>query len=62
MKNKIFELYKPNSLTEFLDFYKKNPEERFVYVVHQPAPNIKTTTTCKRFYFYFIFYTHCYPF
>ena len=40
MKNKIFELYKPNSLTEFLDFYKKNPEERFVYVVQQPAPNI----------------------
>ena len=26
MKNKIFELYKPNSLAEFLDFYKKNPE------------------------------------
>ena len=40
MKNKIFELYKPNSLMEFLDFYKKNPEERFVYVVQQPAPNI----------------------
>ncbi len=40
MKNKIFELYKPNSLAEFLDFYKKNPEERFVYVVQQPAPNI----------------------
>ena len=40
MKNKIFELYKPNSLAEFLDFYKKNPDERFVYVVQQPAPNI----------------------
>jgi aspartyl/asparaginyl beta-hydroxylase (cupin superfamily) len=40
MKNKIFELYKPNSLIEFLDFYKKNPDERFVYVVQQPAPNI----------------------
>ena len=40
MKNKIFELYKPNSLAEFLDFYKNNPEERFVYVVQQPAPNI----------------------
>ena len=40
MKNKIFELYKPNSLTEFLDFNKNNPEERFVYVVQQPAPNI----------------------
>ena len=40
MKNKIFELYKPNSLMEFLDFYKNNPDERFVYVVQQPAPNI----------------------
>ena len=40
MKNKIFELYKPNSLIEFLEFYKKNPDERFVYVVQQPAPNI----------------------
>ena len=40
MKNKIFELYKPNSLTEFLEFNKNNPEERFVYVVQQPAPNI----------------------
>ena len=40
MKNKIFELYKPNSLAEFLDFNKNNPEERFVYVGQQPAPNI----------------------
>ena len=40
MKNKIFELYKPRSLQEFLDFYKSNPKERFVYVVQQPAPNI----------------------
>ena len=40
MKNKIFELYKPSSLQEFLDFYKSNPKERFVYVVQQPAPNI----------------------
>ena len=39
MKNKIFELYKPNSLAEFLDFYNKNPEERFVYVFKQPATN-----------------------
>jgi len=28
MKNKIFELYKPDSLREFLDFYKNNPEEK----------------------------------
>ena len=40
MKNKIFELYKPKSLEEFLEFYKNNPKERFVYVVQQPAPNI----------------------
>ena len=30
MKNKIFELYKPNSLMEFLDFYKNKSEEKFV--------------------------------
>ena len=40
MKNKIFELYKPNYLEEFLIFNKANPKERFVYVVQQPAPNI----------------------
>ena len=40
MKNKIFELYKPNSLQEFLEFYKNNPDEKFVYVIQQPAPNI----------------------
>ena len=40
MKNKIFELYKPDSLTEFLNFYKNNPEEKFVYVAQQPPANI----------------------
>ena len=40
MKNKIFELYKPKSLEEFLEFYKNNPNEKFVYVIQQPAPNI----------------------
>ena len=40
MKNKIFELYKPESLKTFLEFHKDNPKERFVYVVQQPAPNI----------------------
>ena len=40
MKNKIFELYKPNSLEAFLKFHKENPIERFVYVIQQPAPNI----------------------
>ena len=40
MKNKIFELYKPESLENFLAFHKANPKERYVYVVQQPAPNI----------------------
>ena len=40
MKNKIFELYKPNSLREFLDFHKNNPEEKFVYVLQHPPANI----------------------
>jgi len=40
MKNKIFELYKPKSLEEFLEFSKNNPKETFVYVIQQPAPNI----------------------
>jgi hypothetical protein len=40
MKNKIFELYKPESLREFLDFYKNNPEEKFVYVAQQPPAHI----------------------
>ena len=33
MKNKIFELCKPKSLEEFLDFNKNNPKEKFVYVI-----------------------------
>ena len=40
MKNKIFELYKPDSLASFLEFYKSNPKEKFVYVIQQPPPNI----------------------
>ena len=40
MKNKIFELYKPNSLAEFLDFHKNNPNEKFVYVLQHPPANI----------------------
>ena len=40
MKNKIFELYKPDSLKSFLEFHQAFPKERFVYVVQQPAPNI----------------------
>jgi hypothetical protein len=40
MKNKIFELYKPKSLADFLSFYKENPEENFVYVLQHPPANI----------------------
>ena len=40
MKNQIFELYKPKSLTEFLNFHKGNPEETFVYVLQHPPQNI----------------------
>ena len=40
MKNKIFELYKPKSLEEFLTFKKENPEETFVYVLQHPPENI----------------------
>ena len=40
MKNKIFELYKPKSLTDFLLFHKENPDETFVYVLQHPPQNI----------------------
>ena len=40
MKNKIFELYKPDSLASFLEFSKTNPKEKFVYVIQQLPPNI----------------------
>ena len=40
MKSRIFELYKPKSLTEFLTFHKENPNETFVYVLQQPPQNI----------------------
>ena len=30
MKNKIFELYKPDSLASFLEFSKTNPKEKTV--------------------------------
>ena len=40
MKNKIFELYKPKSLEEFLKFHKENPDESFVYVLQHPPANI----------------------
>ena len=40
MKNQIFELYKPKSLTDFLAFHKENPQETFVYVLQHPPQNI----------------------
>ena len=40
MKSRIFELYKPKSLIEFLTFHKENPNETFVYVLQQPPQNI----------------------
>ena len=40
MKNKIFELYKEKSLTEFLEFKNENPKENFVYVLQHPPANI----------------------
>ena len=40
MKNKIFELYKPKSLEEFLKFHKEHPDESFVYVLQHPPANI----------------------
>ena len=40
MKNKIFELYKKESLAEFLEFHKNNPDEKFVYVLQHPPANI----------------------
>ncbi len=40
MKNKIFELYKPKSLADFLSFKESNPKENFVYVLQHPPANI----------------------
>jgi|TARA_R110000764_G_scaffold5923_1_gene22875 hypothetical protein len=40
MKNKIFELYKPRSLADFLAFKVENPNETFVYVLQHPPQNV----------------------
>jgi hypothetical protein len=40
MKNKIFKLFDEKSLTEFLEFFKNNPKENFVYVLQEPPINI----------------------
>ena len=59
MKNKIFELYKPESLKDFLEFYKANPEEKFVYVAQQPPANINMSRwllcDIDKFFFRIIF-------
>ena len=44
MKNTIFELYKPQSLADFLAFKKENPDESFVYVLQHPPENINILT------------------
>ena len=44
MKNTIFELYKPQSLADFLTFKKENPDESFVYVLQHPPKNINILT------------------
>ena len=40
VRNRLFELYKPKQLAEFLDFIKENPDEDFVYVLQHPPQNI----------------------
>ena len=44
MRNKLFELYRPKQLTEFLEFIKENPGEDFVYVLQHPPRNINILT------------------
>lgn len=40
MRNQYFELYKPQSLADFLAFKKENPSEPMVYVLQHPPENI----------------------
>ena len=44
MRNKLFELYRPKQLAEFLEFNKSNPNEDFVYVLQHPPRNINILT------------------
>ena len=56
MKHRIFELYKPRSLEEFLTFYKENPKETFVYVLQHPAPQINILSASD-----FVYLVICLP-
>ena len=40
MRNQFFELYKPDSLQDFLYFKEANPKEPMVYVLQHPPENI----------------------
>ena len=44
MRNKLFELYRPKQLAEFLEFNKANPDESFVYVLQHAPRNIYILT------------------
>jgi hypothetical protein len=44
MKHKLFELYRSQSLKDFLEFNKANPQENFVYVLQHPPQNINILT------------------
>ncbi len=44
MRNRLFELYRPKQLAEFLSFIKENPSESFVYVLQHPPKNINILT------------------
>ena len=44
MRNKLFELYRPSQLQEFLQFNKDNPDADFVYVLQHPPRNINILT------------------
>jgi|TARA_R100000030_G_scaffold95996_1_gene83828 hypothetical protein len=44
VRNRLFELYRPKQLAEFLSFIKENPSESFVYVLQHPPKNINILT------------------
>ena len=40
MKKEVFELYRKDSLSKFLDTLKNEPEQNFVYVLQHPPTNM----------------------